>query len=483
VPLRDGFTDDGYIHVQYATNLISRGEYSFNTGDVSYGTTSPLWVMILAAWGRPFGGGEALILLSRVLSWVSGVGAVLLMFALARGLGLRALTAWLCALALATHAWHVRWTALSMETSSSVLLIAAVGLASVGAYDSRGRAWMLGFVMALASLVRPEAYLLVPVYVLAALSTRRRTDWSCIARTLAMFAMLVVPWLVFARLHLGQFLPNTAAAKSGGLTLGPLTLFKKLEPVVKIAGSTEGLWLLAIIVSLVVLRRRSRILSTGCRFLLLWVVALPVAYIILDVQILSRYMLLTSPFAVVLGFAALEDLADRLPVTARVRRLAIAGITVWVAALNVILYFGVVVRPSRAFSYDLTHRLKELAIYVKDQSSDDAVVAAMDIGYLAFYSGRRVLDLGGLVDTVTNELRKRYTYEEVVQQGLFLELDKYPRVDFFIDRETTPNRFNDKTVNGYRFESIRVDRIDNLGIRKPGPYFYTVYRLQREHDA
>ena len=71
-PLRDGFTDDGFIHVQYAHNLITRGEYSFNPGEVSFGTTSPLWVMELAAIGRFFHNKEALIVISRVLSWLAG---------------------------------------------------------------------------------------------------------------------------------------------------------------------------------------------------------------------------------------------------------------------------------------------------------------------------------------------------------------------------------------------------------------------------
>ena len=56
-PLRHGFTDDGYIHIQYARNIATAGEYSFNPGHVSFGTTSPLWVIVLAAFGRIFGAG------------------------------------------------------------------------------------------------------------------------------------------------------------------------------------------------------------------------------------------------------------------------------------------------------------------------------------------------------------------------------------------------------------------------------------------
>ncbi|UCG52873.1 MAG: hypothetical protein JSW58_04775, partial [Candidatus Latescibacterota bacterium] len=130
LPLRNGFTDDGFIHIQYAKNIVTRVEYSFNPGEVSHGTTSPLWVMIQAALGRIFGTGEVLIVTSRVLSWVSGFLAILGMFILARALDLRVWTALFCALFFATHVWFVRLTALSMETASAVLAIVAVGVVS-----------------------------------------------------------------------------------------------------------------------------------------------------------------------------------------------------------------------------------------------------------------------------------------------------------------------------------------------------------------
>jgi len=479
VPLKHGVIDDTYIHIQYADNMITRGEYSFNVGYVAYGTTSPLWVLLLAALGSIFGGGEYLVACSRILSWLGGGVAVVVVFGLARAIGVAALTAWMCALTLATHAWHVRWTALSMETSSAVLVVAAAGIAWLGAPHSPRKAWLLGFAMAIAALVRPEAYLLVPVYVLSFLSIRRR-EWSCLVRTLAIYAALIAPWLAFAKLHLGQFLPLTAGAKSGGLSLNPIALVQRLEPVAKISGGTEGVLLLAILASIVVLRGRAKVLSDQCRFPLLWIVALPVAFVVFDVQILSRYLLLTTPFALVLGFVALEDLAGRLGRAASGRRALVTATAIIVVTLNIALYFGFVVGPSRAFSRDLTHNLKHLALHIKNHSDDDAVVAAIDIGYLGFYSKRRVLDLGGLVDTAAARVMRGHTYEEVVQQGLYLDLAAFPRVDFLIDRATAPNLLDGRVFGNHRLEAIRVEPMENLGIRMPGPYYFTLYRVHSD---
>ncbi len=485
LPLKDGFTDDGFIHIQYARNIVTQGEYSFNPGEDSFGTTSPLWVMVHAALGRVLGTGEVLIFTSRALSWLCGFLIVVAVFFLARALGLRMWAAFFCSLFIAGHAWLVRWTALGMETSSAVLAIVVVGLVSVRAFDSRQHAWRLGFFMAVAALLRPEAYLLLPVYLAAVTVRGRRNDWGCVVRVLLVYVLLVAPWLAFAKYHIGSFLPNTAGAKSGGLIADPVALIQKFGPIVKIVGSTDGLAAVVLLSSIVFAFKRTRMLSDTHRFLLFWVVALPVAYVVFDIQVLSRYMLLTSPFTIVLGFSALEGWVDRIADAStreRARRIAPALLAVIALAGNIVFYIVVVVPPSAAFSHDLTHNLKNLAVFIRENSAEDAVVAAADIGYLAFYSRRWVLDLGGLVDNETLALREEHTYEEIVEKGMYLRLPKYPSVDFFIDRELTANRFDEKVIEGYRFDSVLVTEVRNLGIRKPGPYFYTLYRLTPYND-
>lgn len=479
LPLRGGFTDDGFIHIQYARNIVTLGEYSFNPGLVSFGTTSPLWVMMLAAIGRFFGTGDNLIVASRVLSWLAGLASLFVVYRFGRAIGMSRTFATLCALGLAGHVWHVRWTALGMETSTAVLLSAAVGAASIGAFGDRRRAVMTGAFMALAALIRPEAYLFVPVYVVAALTCRRKA-WSHVVATLALWALLIVPWLLFARFYIGGFLPNTAGAKSGGLVVNPLVFIQKMEPVAKIVASAEGIFVVLILLSLALARRRARVLSEPCRFLLLWTIALPTAYVLFDIQVLSRYMLLASPFTIVLGVLALEDVVDALRVARK--PLVATAVVALSATVNAVFYMTIVLPPSQAFSYDLTHRLKALAVYLDENADDGAVVAAADIGYLAFYSRCHVLDLGGLVEPVTNALRERYDYEEIVDRGLYLQLDAYPRVHYFIDRVKEANRFDGVTLAGYRFESMRVEEIRNLGIRKPGPWYYTLYRLHPVND-
>src|SRR5712671_5754588 len=136
-PLRGGFTDDGFIHVQYARNLMTRGEYSFNPGETSFGTTSPLWVMALAVVARPFGAGHALVTAGQTLSWLAALATVLVFHHLMLLLGASRRTAILGSVAFAADVWLVRWGALGMESSLAACMAALMTGASVRAYDDR----------------------------------------------------------------------------------------------------------------------------------------------------------------------------------------------------------------------------------------------------------------------------------------------------------------------------------------------------------
>jgi hypothetical protein len=482
IPLADGFTDDGFIHIQYARNIIERGEYSFNPGEVSFGTSSPLWVMELAAIGRFFSDREALIMISRVLSWLAGLAALLFLFRLTRKLEASVSIALMAALTFAADPWFLRWTALSMETSMAVLAVVLMGLAAPNALKNRRDAAALGVAIALASMVRPEVYFALPVVVIVALTRWNDCDRRAVLTTLICASVLLLPWWLFAKIHIGSFLPNTAGAKSGGLVMNPISWLQRFTPIMKILGSAQAPLLVGALLSVAVMRGKSILWDARCRFLLIWAVGLPIAYVVLGIQILSRYLLLVSPITCVLCWLAIDQLARHLITASRIRTAAVAVVCGMTIIATSIFYFLVVVPPSQEFTYDLTHEMKQIAVYLDEHADEDAVVAAADIGYLSFYSNRRVLDLGGLVEPETGMLREKYDYEVIVDEGLYFDVPGYPHVDYFIDRVLVPSRFDGKILAGHRFREVHAVVVRNLGIRKPGPYYYTLYELTPVSD-
>jgi hypothetical protein len=474
-PLRHGFTDDGFIHVQYARNIMTRGEYSFNPGEVSFGTTSPLWVISLAAIGKAFDRPEALIDIGRVLSWLAAFAALIAVHAAFLALGASRRIAAFGTIAFCVDAWMVRWSALGMESSAATWMAAVVLLTSLRALDDRRAAARFGAAVAVGALIRPEFYLALPVFVVAAVTARPRGRMRAVVTALVVALALLVPWLAFAKLYIGSFLPNTAGAKSGGLVTSPVAFVVKLVPVAKIVAGTQAIALIALAADAIISRRHAVMFSRPFRFGALWMVALPLAYVAVDIQILSRYLLLITPAVCVGGWRALENLGARWSPT-RARTVAVAAVVMTVAT-NVTFYTRVVLPPSRAFAKDLTTNMAGLARFLHDHSEPDAVVAAGDIGYLAFYSHRRVLDLGGLVEPRMASLRRAHDYEDIVAQGLYFDVPGYPHVDYLVDREHEPNRLDGTVINGHRFDRVYMTTVRNLGIRKPGEFYYTLYKI------
>ena len=122
--MRGYTTDDTYIHLRYAHNLIERGEFSFNPGASSYGATSPLWIFGLALLLKlglsPFSVG-------LVAGSLSGLGVVLLLDAILEKMTFSG--------AVAGHSpdagghrdpWFLRWTFSGMETPLATLLLLAL---------------------------------------------------------------------------------------------------------------------------------------------------------------------------------------------------------------------------------------------------------------------------------------------------------------------------------------------------------------------
>ncbi|HEX5132399.1 MAG TPA: hypothetical protein VFX92_07925 [Candidatus Krumholzibacteria bacterium] len=474
-PLRHGFTDDGFIHIQYARNIMARGEYSFNPGEVSFGTTSPLWVLALAAAGRLGAGADGLVDASRAFSWLAALAALFVVGRALLALGASRRIALLGTLAFAADAWFVRWSALGMESSAATCAAALALLASFRAFANRNAAARFGVAVAVGALIRPEMYLALPVFVAAAVTLRPRPPARVVLTGLVFALALLAPWLAFAKFHIGSFLPNTAGAKSGGLVHDPVVFVRNFSPVLKIILSTQAVAVGALLLDFAVSRRRAVVLWPSLRFGMLWMLALPAAYIVADIQVLSRYLLLITPAVCVAGWCAAGNLATR--VSARTAFAVCALAAVLAVGVNALFYARVVLPPSIAFSNDLQHKMTGLARFLNQHSQPGEVVAAADIGYLAFYSQRRVLDLGGLVEPRTAALRETYDYEEIVARGLYFDVPGYPHVDYLVDREHEADRFDGRIVNGHRFDRIYSTVVSNLGIRKPGEFYYTLYRI------
>jgi arabinofuranosyltransferase len=380
--------DDAWIHLHFARNLAEGAGFAYNPGVPVAGSTAPLWTLVLGAGA--FVAGPTL-----VMAKIVGVVCLLTAAWLTR----RAALAWGATppMALAAGvalAWTggLAWGALSgMEVTLAAALVAGALLAH--ARDSTtGTALLAG----LAVLARPEAAILAPALALAR---------PIGARRLAVFGLVVAavvsPAVAFNLATLGTPLPATAVAKIEGGLLGWLGGMPEpaartwLWRPARFVGEWVG-WLvtthpaLAALVPValgVAAARQGRALAVAGAALL----AHPVAMALLAPYRgpgfqEGRYSIHLLPLAMVLLAVAAGTLGARPRRLAAVAYLAVALLTLPAAAER----YAWAVQNINAMQVHLGR-------WVEARLPAEARLALNDIGAIAFFSRRPVIDLMGLV--------------------------------------------------------------------------------------
>ncbi|MBN2184105.1 MAG: hypothetical protein JW746_02140 [Candidatus Krumholzibacteriota bacterium] len=481
LPLTGSMTDDTYIHMQYARNLADAGELSFNRGDPTYGATSPLWVFLLSIVYR-LGGDMAHW--SRILSLFFGVASAYMVYRLALGIGMGRYLSALAAAIFSSEAWVIRWSSVGMESSFAVFIVIAVIISSLGATRSSARSLLFGSLLFLAYLVRPEALLLFPLAVISFMIFRGSAGLLRRFRWLFVYLPAMAVWLIMIKGHTGTWFPLTAGAKQGNIDLSAIILTRAVVPA-RIITATVGLPLAVLVLFLlfgIFCNRKLLFIDDerkrpGIFLSLIWIFALPAAYLLIDFQIISRYLIPVSPFIIVLGTASAAVFFEHY--LRRSSKIILSLFAALVMIQNVIFLNIVVVEPTKAFSDGLQKVLVKMGIYLSENSDRDDLVAAPDIGAIGYYSGRRILDLGGLVSPEINKMRSAVDYETLIDRGDYLIFG----ADYFLDRSTEPMRFSGRVIKGIAFTPVMSGTVSNLGIRQPSEVTYVLYRLDNISDG
>lgn len=380
--------DDAWIHQTYARNLATLGEWSFEPGKTSGGSTSPLWTLLLAA-------GYVLRMNPRL--WTASLGA------LAHGavawLGTRLLaTLWpgkpkaaLAAGVLMALEWHLVWAAASgMETALFIVLVLS---AFIVACQRRFAFWS-GVLTGLAVWARPDGLTVLPaVAALAWLADAdQRGRLGRLALVTAGAAVVVLPYLAFNLRVADAIWPATFFAKQaeyavlrtdpllarfGRLLMRPLTgVLALVAPAVLLAFWKPD-W------------RRLVPLAWGLGYVTVYAVRLPAAYQY------GRYVMPAIPVLAVVGSGMAASwlrpgAVELLPrVTGRV----------WLAAsaLVLVIFWGIGLQRYFTDVRIIDSEMVATAQWVERETPADALVAAHDIGALGYFGGRSLLDMAGLI--------------------------------------------------------------------------------------
>jgi len=402
--------DDPWIHLQFARNLRLYGAFSYFRGDmVTAGSTSPLYTLLLAA-------GFFLTSNEMMLSYVLGIasfaaGGVFFYLYLRRLLPGYPLPA-LAGLAAYLMEPHLLWASLcGMETT---LFVAGV-MASF--YFFSRRAWRaLAVSLGLLLWIRPEALILLGVCAAGAAFREpgaRRDEARDSSRPAALWRRMRAPALIFFAiggayvgmnlLLSGSVFPNTFAAKikyyGGGTADFPAKVFAYFS-----GGAMGGIALLAglgaaaAVYGLVRKRSIEPLLPVGWILLMFLAYWKNLPYLYQN----GRYMMpLIPPFIAlgILGASRAGEFIGRklFPSSVRARELLLPLLLVLVPLVQFAAAAGDARRDYAEMSRYITDRQVKTGRWLHDHVPPDAVIATHDIGAIAFYSERRVVDMVGLV--------------------------------------------------------------------------------------
>ena len=539
--MRGYITDDTFIHLRYAENLLAHGEFSFNHGESTYGATSPLWIFALALALKL---GLSPFAAAAVCGGLSGLLVIVLLDKILARLAFPEHWKTLLLVVIVSDAWFLRWSWSGMETPLATALLLALLWPLFSGRDlgwgvtreplwHRYLAW--GATAGLAGLVRPEFMVIVPLAlplllwfeyfragavggVPARVAARPHGPF---AAAVAGWLLVVGPWLIYAWTAFGRITPETAAAKSQAVSLAPAVIASYLWQAIRMLAATQGpVWIgLLGLVALVWLRNSSFVADGGWRpgqagdvedeyeddedypeeipagtgpwsvwgpvalvsVAGVWTAALLGGYALRQVWIISRYV---SPLAPVLLLAMAQIAEWLLRGTGIDHRTLVAGRAIVVAAalatlgLNGWLFTTEVLPHARQFPVGVRECYLGMGDWLRENTPPDAVVAALDIGALGYASDREVLDLMGLVSPAVLEKGREMGFAEMVDSGAWLELGPDGRhPDYFVDRAEGEPRWAGRTVAGVRFELLDTCIMSGVGLRENQPWTVALYRL------
>jgi hypothetical protein len=413
--------DDAYITFRYAQNLAMGRGFTYNVGSPVLGTTTPLYALLLSLGG--WLGFDVPVLANALSALALGVGAVAIV-----SMGRREQDLHVGILAALMYVLYpLLWLSLGLETA----IFLTLGLGAVAAYHS-GRFSLAAALLALATLTRGDGLILILVlasdFALGALPALRQRlrqaggqladqafSVTTVVRSIAVYALVVLPVVGWLSWQFGSPLPATLQAKRAQAVLGitgfypHTTYLEGLGILVRARLAQSPLYVLfvpAVLIGLPAAWRR----RTWVRLIVAWGLAHLVGYAVLGV---TPYYWYYAPLVPGLVCAASLGVVECTRWLRRRSQRVLQGLGgLWAALLLVALVGsdwavvqaldGPVLPPddpvskvlpeAKATVYELAGR------WLHKNTPPDALVGVTEVGIMGYYSQRAMLDFLGLLE-------------------------------------------------------------------------------------
>ena len=392
---RNYYLDDAFIVLRYGQNLAAGKGWCFNPGEQVNGSTSVLNTLAAAAAHRLAPTHPDWVLHSLDdLCFILSALLILAWFSRARSFAAGGVAA---AALLADPLLHSTY---GMETALLILL----AMLSLWCCQTRSR--FFGPVLALLPLARPEGLILSGLFLLRQFWKAKRVPW----KESSLLAVAVPAWLLFSWLYFGDPFPQSLAAKTAqgasGLWSSKIMFWPGLLDQIQ---TLYPHWYRLLPAALLLLAGAAVTVRqpdpVGVIFI--WAALLGVWYPLLQVPGYHWYygpIFLSQDLLFGLGaYLILNIRLQRFPqreVWNQVAAWLLLGVLLIPMAWNLRQGYSLE-RPARERAY------AEVADWISQNTDPGARLSAVELGTLAYYSQRNVVDPLGLVATPEMAVRLR----------------------------------------------------------------------------
>jgi len=407
--------DDPWIHLQFARNLHDFGSFSYFKDEmVTSGSTSPLYTILLAV-GFFFTQNE--MILSYVLGGGFLLGAAFLLFRFIREIMEESLWVAAAGMLFVLLDRRLLWVALSgMETTMFILLL----LLCFYAYKKK-KGLFLGIAGGLLLWTRPDGATLLLAIIVDFLyhsrfvgkakskskkkektseTTLRGNDRSWLKRPAFIIALFGAAYAGFNMVLSGSPLPNTYAAKlkyyAGSGKSFPEEVLHYLTDGHLIILATLAVVGILLVLQQIVRRKQSpqlvSLLFCGGMFLAYWQ-SLPRLYQE------GRYLMPILPFFFLLGISGFGFLREMVKHRFQLHRYVEISFSILLLAIVTQFANGAWKGKDVYAEYCkyINDRQVTTGNWIHDHLPENSIVATHDVGAIAYYSGKCIVDMVGLV--------------------------------------------------------------------------------------
>lgn len=398
--------EDAFITFRFAQQIARGNGFVYNLGEHIYGTTSPLFTLMLAAWLNLTG--------SEVIHGARGIGMIAALASL--------VIVWLTLKHLKYQPWQPVFVLATLAFSPRLWLFDTQGLETPLALLFLAASWWMftrdqvvwaGALAGLMLWTRIDTGLWLVIMIGVSWFSGRMRDGFKLGLSAG---LAYLPWVVFAWAYFGSPIPFTAIAKWVAyvsndiipLREHALIVFRALKPFfIDSALSPTGLLLSLATTSIGLWHGLKLRMTPSILALLIFALADAGRVTLTRATSFSHYAVPAMWAFLVLSGAGLGDLWNQRKALRPWARLGYPACLLVVLALGISQ--GVLAahrtQDNQVFRHELA--LRAIGEWLNRNTSESATVLAEPLGYIGYYSQRYMFDEVGLVTPKIVELKRQ----------------------------------------------------------------------------